>query len=320
MAYYTGNVNNYDDLLGAIVTACQALGWTWADSILSKGSAFVKLTVSTVSQETAGSVGSGILMQGGTGQTGATLINPTSCQPRLGRPCPNADYFAAVTWPATYHIHIFNNPDEVFVVLNFDTQYHYWLAFGVSDVSGLPGTGQWIAAVSPMQAYSTSWGDGISITPTTGQTAGSSSGTVCTGFFWADYRGNNANQLADTIHSNFDGLGWQGYARQGSANSFNAVAAATPHIGMTPSAWNQDAPLIPIHGYVWRSEYKCSLAVQIRGARYIRVDNYEPGDIITLGTDKWKVYPFYLKNASVRDGGSRINHTGTFGWALRYDA
>ena len=53
--------------------------------------------------------------------------------------------------------------------------------------------------------------------------------------------------------------------------------------------------------------------------RFLRIDNYQPGDIIPLGPDRWKVAPWYRKNTAQRDGGSNIQHTGTFGWAIRYD-
>lgn len=37
MAFYDGTVNSFDDLRTALVDACTAEGWNWADGILSKG-------------------------------------------------------------------------------------------------------------------------------------------------------------------------------------------------------------------------------------------------------------------------------------------
>lgn len=316
MAYLTGLVNSYDELISVLVSGCQDNGWTWADGILSKGNAFVKVTVSPTAQTSSGTPGSGIYIQGGTGKNGTTLVNASAAQPRLGRPGPFAN-FAAVTWPATYHLHIFTDPDEVFLVLNFDTQYCYWLSFGVSNVSGLPGTGLWLAGTAPVNApTSANSGSGFSITPTTGNAYYGAEFTV-SGFLNITNRGTTAANTLDCIHTDFDGLGWAGTDSTTAQNAFNAWYPAAPHLAMTPNAWNQDAPLLPIHGYVWRPENKCSLVLAVQNARYIRVDNYEVGDEITLGTDKWRPYPFYLKNATVRDGGNYLNHTGTFGWAIR---
>ena len=316
MAYITGTVNSYDELLSVLVSGCQDRGWTWADGILSKGAAFVKVTVSPTAQTGSGTPGSGIYIQGGTGQSGATLSGASSVQPRLGRPRAHEN-FAIVTWPASYHLHIFTDPDEVFLILNFDTQYCYWLAFGVSNVGGLPGTGLWLAGTAPVNApVSATSGSGFGITPTTG-TAFNGAGFMVSGFLTVTSRNNTAALSFDGIHADFDGLGWAGTANATSQNAFNAWYPAAPHLAMTPSSWNQDAPLLPIHGYVWRPENKCSLVLAVQNARYIRVDNYEVGDEITLGTDKWRPYPFYLKNATVRDGGTYLNHTGTFGWAIR---
>jgi len=61
--------------------------------------------------------------------------------------------------------------------------------------------------------------------------------------------------------------------------------------------------------------------VDLQNARTLRVDNYDPGQIITLGDDQWRIYPFYRKNADQRDGttSSGGDHSGTMGWAIRYD-
>ena len=66
-------------------------------------------------------------------------------------------------------------------------------------------------------------------------------------------------------------------------------------------------------------ENKVRLVLEVRNARYMRIGNNDPEQVITLGPDRWKVFPFLRKNASVPDGGSVIDHSGTFGWAIRYD-
>ena len=87
----------------------------------------------------------------------------------------------------------------------------------------------------------------------------------------------------------------------------------------SPSAWNGESVLVPIQVITSRPSNLWSLVGELTHARYVRLDNLEPGQLITLGPDRWKVYPFYRKDATARDGGDGIDHTGTLGWAIRYD-
>lgn len=311
MAYYTGSANSFDDLLTALIDACVDGGWTWADGILSKGGAYVRPYVSLTRSPTEGA---GLLIQGGTGKIGSSLVDGSPVIPRLGNP-GNGPYGGSdVFWPATYHISLFTDPDEVFVVLRFNVDYHYWIAFGVSDISGVGGTGLWVAGVT--QRGSASAGQvAFSIEKNRG---GNTYGSRGGGLFWHSTRP-AISLCCDTIHVGLDGTGWKGGASDESPGAINGIYQASPHIERMPSAWNSDSPLVPIAVMLWRASSKCSLVASLRNARYIRLDSYEPGQILTLGADRWMVHPFYLKNAAVRDGGSVINHSGTFGFAVRYD-
>lgn len=302
MAYYTGTVGDYDDLFDILINRCVGHGWTWSDGILSKGKAFLKVWVSYTSQTVAApyGTGSGIVIQGGTGQSGGNLVNSSTAVGRLGRPEVEVKW-KPVTWPAIYHLHIFENPDEVFLILNFDVLYHFWLAFGVSDIPGQQGTGLWFHGLARQNATTSI--EGFEMSPTSGAIKYSG----VTGFLAAD-RVNNA--IANySIHTAMDGTEW--------TTSFNAWQTLSPLPARSPNNWNQEAVLLPIHGYINRPEGKRSCALIVRNARYIRVDNYEVGDTITLGPEKWQVYPFYFKNVDGRNGGTQLNHSGTFGWAIR---
>lgn len=315
MSYYTGSANNYSDVLTALVSACTANGWTWADSILSKGGAFVRPYVSTTTTNTEGP---GLLIEGGTGKSGSAITGASACVPRMGRPGTSTK-FVADSWPATYHIFAFENPDEVFVILNFNIDCHYFLAFGVSDVPGIGGTGLWVSGTARRGYGTVSEGttiQGFIMSAADGGTIGSSNSAYSSGFLWNSSRSTDASLNRDAIHF---GGSWAGAANGTASGAFNAIFPAVPHIGRLPNAWNNESPLIPIQGHVWAASSKCSLAVDVRNARYVRLDNYEPGQIVTLGSDRWKVFPFYKRNVASRDAGNYIDHTGTFGWAIRYD-
>lgn len=90
-------------------------------------------------------------------------------------------------------------------------------------------------------------------------------------------------------------------------------------MGLLPNRWNSEAVLLPIRGWKVRPENKITLTLDLEHARWTRVDNYEPGQLISIGPDRWKIFPCYRKNAAARDGGTGIDHSGTLGWAVRYE-
>lgn len=308
MAYYTGSVNSYADLLAAIHSACQANGWSLSNGVLSKGSAFVKLQLATAAST------NGIVIQGGTGNVGGTLTNPSPASPRLGRPSTASSHWQAEVWPATYHIHINEQPDEVFVVMNFNVQYHYYLAFGISSVSGMTGTGLWCSATTRTAAlnYTSSTPGGVVIGPESGEN-GYYFGTCAP--FWAT-NAVPALYASDIVHTHA-GAGWCSF--DGLTNSLLGISAMAPLITRSPNAWNAEAVLFPIKNYQKSDAGKVRLVLDMAHARYVRLNNLTPGEIITLGSDRWKVYPFYCKNAAQPNAGYGFQHTGTLGWAIRYD-
>ena len=86
-----------------------------------------------------------------------------------------------------------------------------------------------------------------------------------------------------------------------------------------PNAFNGEAVMAPIQPYVGRGSNMISVVAQLRHARYLRIDYIDPGEIITLGSDRWKAYPHYRKNAAVPRGSRDGVDSGAFGWAIEYD-
>ncbi|MCY1266020.1 hypothetical protein D9M68_511910 [compost metagenome] len=316
-AYYTGSVTSFAALLTALQSACTDNGWVLDSGILSKGAAFVKLATVT----------HGITVQGGTSQSGATLNGASPQTPRLGK--IHNSLGAQAVWPMTYHIHLGTAPEEVYCIVRHNVDYFWWLAFGVSDVVGLPGTGLWLGANAKL-APETYTGGAFTNGGVWMNSAGSGGdtyqgGVTATGaLFWKTNNINAANSQ-NTVHSNLDGNAWADTATDSSVTAAGRLQAPIfiqQLLDRSPSAWNNEAVLLPIQAYLTRASSKASLVVDLRHARYVRVDNYDPEQIITLGPDRWKVYPFYRKNVARRDGqvgGGLIDDTGTFGWAIRYD-
>ena len=305
--YYTGSVSSFAGLLTAMTTGCAAHGWSWDGTILSKSGLFIRPYVSTAE---ASSEGAGLLAELGTGRSGSAITGGSGCIPRLGRPGGGLE---AVVWPATYHLFVFDDPSEVFLVLQFNVNRHYWMAFGASAING----GPWISATAG-KGYTASTASSLSIAANSG---GSSSSANRSGLpFWKSTAGPNTAPVSfsETVRSQVDAE-WGGFASGNGVGFLNGVLSTIPMNQRLPSNWNQAAVLLPINVYQRRASDFWSMVLSVRNARYVRVDYYEPGQIITLGHEQWMIFPGYRKDLANRDGPSTSgDHTGTMGWAIRY--
>ena len=307
MAYQTGQVASFSNLLSTIQDVCVLNGWTLDQGILSKDGTFVRLSLAAEGNT------NGILVQAGTGSSGGSLVSPSPVVPRMGRPTTaEGSPWQSIQWPAVYHIHLHAEPDEVFVILNFNVTFFYFLAFGRSSVDGLPGSGVWstgTVCTRPLSAFDGL--SGVGITPEGGTVDGY---RCCGAPFWAPSQG-QISYMADTIQTEADGS----WTTASGPKSLLGVGALAPLIRRSPNVWNGESTLIPLKAYQQLDAEKVRLVLDMAHARYVRVANLAPGDVITLGTDQWRVYPFYRKNSDVPDGGYPLSHSGTFGWAIRYD-
>lgn len=320
MAYYSGQAASYQELLDALVTACIEQGWTWADGILSKGNAFIKLIAQNV---VSGYLGSGIIIQGGTGKTGVNLANASFSRPRLGR-TGEGSRSPEVQFPCNYNIHIFENPLEVFCVIRFKVNKFYYLAFGLSniDLTNSAGTGLWLSATT-RDSYSLVEAQNGFVIDSGGAGGGATSFNYAFVSGGPFYRSFNINQYkdgaSDTIHTGLGGDAWAGsYATIN--GGISASLNLAPMLSRLPSNWSNNADLLPISIHQNADSSKIKLVAELVNARYIRINNLEPEQIISFGSEKWKIYPFFEKNiASANTSLPLQNHTGTFGWAIRYD-
>lgn len=303
--YYTGSVVSFQELLTAMVNGCTQHGWAWDGIILSKAGAFMRPYVSNAE---AGSEGMGLLAELGTGRNGNAITGASGAIPRLGR---NTAGVEAVVWPATYHLFVFDDPSEVFLILQFNVNRHYFLAFGTSAIND----GAWVSATSRRGWINSNAGMQISPSGGNSTSVGMSSGLP----FWKTSHGSSSlSSHNEAVRSQLD-TEWGGGAMGSAVGFLNGVLATTPMMERSPSNWNQAAVLLPINVYQRRADSFWSLALSIRNARYVRMDYYEPGEIITLGHERWMIFPAYRKDLANRDGNiSGANHTGTMGWAIRY--
>ncbi|HTF96735.1 MAG TPA: hypothetical protein VL995_11430 [Cellvibrio sp.] len=311
MSYYSGSANSFADLRTALFNACTANGWTLSTDVLTKGTLAIKLTINAVSTAVSGI---GLILQGGVSATGSTLNTPSPNTARLGPPSTTVHQ---PTFPMSYEIFLFTNPDEVYLVAKTNVDNHLWLAFGKSTY---PGIGLWLSGIANTAQGGAAGSIAVDING--GNAGGSLNSTGC--LFWqpAQYTTGNPYYNQDTVHVDIDGIIWAGNPASAVSKvvgSVTALPGITEMLTVQPNAWNGEAVLMRIRPMLYRASNKNSIVADLRNARYIRVDNYEPGQIISLGSDNWKVFPFYRKNTTARDGGGSVDHTGTFGWAIRYD-
>ncbi len=306
MPFITGSANSIPELRTALLNGLVANGWTLDGSVIYKGDVFFEVTVPTGESQGENRM---IRFLGGTGQAAGVLSGDAPIAPRLG-------FASGTTWtfPVSYNLHILTNPDEVYFMVRRDANDYQFSAFGQSNVPGLPGTGAWCTA-SLGNSYQSTDVCGIFETGVRFLTA--NQGIYAP--FWGGVSAWQASRSA-VLHHGLDGGDWA--VTDGgtlTVGTLKACTAAVPHLGRSPNAWNSEANLVPIQPYLARASSKLSIVADLAHARFLRIDNYNPEEIIDLTPDFWMVYPFRRKDTAQRNGENNSLHSGTFGWAIRND-
>ncbi|MHB1283046.1 MAG: hypothetical protein ACYCZI_04115 [Metallibacterium scheffleri] len=294
-AYVTGTANSYADLLAALQTACTANGYTLTGNVLSKGTLFIEAKV----------VGSTLQIQGGSGQAAGVLSGRSNAQPSLigltiTTASPTVNH--PIVFPVTYDIHINTAPDEVYLWINYEATCYQYLAFGQSDQPGLVGTGNWYYGTAGTNTNGSSWdfrtiGGGVT-------------------------NGSNFNcGLFDALQNYFVGVGGIDHQLDAAGNwsGYYSASDRWPVQQNSPSAWNGESVLSPIIVYAARPSSLFSQVLQTRHLRWVMLDNLTDGQIVTLGPDRWKMYPLWRRSSRTLIPTPAGQGTGTLGYAVRYN-
>lgn len=307
MAYRTGSVNSYEELRGVLISACTAAGWSLQDGILVKGAAFVRPYVSIGNNYK----GAGLSLEGGSGRNGGAITGSSDkFRPRLGSP---GKRMPPPNWPCVYHIFCHNAPDEVYVIIRHDVNAYYWFAFGVSQIPGIDGTGLWMVATTAEIYANFDGGGTVYMDEESGNPDSYSVSGYVSGPWWAD----NAAGIGRVTAAIMLGT-WVPSGRLISGMA-NAIEPLVPLVKHSPSAWNAESVLLPIRVHQGVAEDKNRVVLEHAHARFLRLNNLEPEQILTIGTERWKAFPFYRKNTISPNDAKNKDHSGTFGWAIRYD-
>lgn len=308
MAYFTGSATNFADMKTAIYNAAVANGFTLSNDIISKNGCFYKIVTTT----------SNIVLSAGTGQSGATLTTPCSYSVKIFQ--PTSSQAVIISFPVNYEIHTFANPDELYFIINYNSDYYQQLSFGKSNVVGIGGTGSWFSGSSNAQTSESS-------------TSASTTSASADETSWGFGRNNTAPSIAGSpfafngqgrangsyIHTDLENVGW--HIDNISSSTVGAIAGpgyCASLLWASPSPFNQATLLVPVKCHITRSGGK-TLAAQLVNMRHCRIDNHTPGEVITYGSEKWKLYPAYRKEMLYPDfQNGNVTHSGAYGMAIKY--
>lgn len=343
MAYVTGTANNLAALLAAYQAACTANGWTLSGNVLHKGTCFVEVVHAPKGAHAdLGLIG----IRPGNGKDGSN--NLTDAPPQYSTNWPSGGAMGPLgtgsstsvytdwDWPVTYHIHVLTAPDEVYMMVNYGLgQYWQGISHGQSPAYGCLGTGNWAWGSQHRQSADTGTsgrlrGENYHTTSPAGSALNSYYGWTSTGAapFWVNAKDESSSVPAQgQFHGCINTAGdvvWSHvrYYWNNAATAGNAVVSASravqPLPVYSPNAWNNEAHLIRWQIMQPRPEWKTSIIGELQHLRFCRNDFIDDGEVLTIGPDRWKVYPFIRKDITKRDGGGGY-HSGTSAMAIRYD-
>lgn len=306
MAYYSGTAASLTALRTALLTHAQADGWVLTGDVLSKAGVFFQIL------ETATNITC-------LGCESNAVLNPAPHAVMMGRVFQQTGYpTREITFPCNYEV--FGFAQELYLVANYNSDTYQWMAFGKSTVSGLPGQGGWVGSVigNDIAGINSAITDLVYYMSATEGGGGVNGG--CPALFYSNYSPSSTTGWNYHVNSGLDGHGWSHV--NSITPSYNTIGIKNiePLYGQLPSAWNSESVLLPLRCFKARPSFKVSLTADLENARHIRINNLTPGDILTIGLDKWKVFPWYRKDLIAPNGAlGPANHTGTFGWAIRYE-
>lgn len=305
MAYINGSANSFADLKTALDNACIANGWVMNSGILSKNGNFIRFDNVTLE----------LYIRCGTSQTGSTLNDPAGLGVKIST-FPTTP----INFPVNYDIHIFSNPDEIYLIVNYNSSFYQMLSFGKSNVPGI-GNGSWITGTCTAYADPNNGGLFAAMSVSSYAIEFTQVGRMLGGLFFGGGT-SDPNYANSFVHTSLDSAGWK--IHNSNTSAVGALFGANYCAGLMtslPTRLNNATILVPIKAIQIRNNKGLTIVASPVNARYCRIDNLNPGEIVTFGNEQWKVYPFFSKNIDIRNGrgGNLVDaHSGTFGYAIRY--
>jgi hypothetical protein len=326
MAYATGNAGSATDLVNAITVFCTANGWTLNSGVLSKGNNHFRPVVTGAHIKCEMGDAAGFTSPGLTGN-GFPYISLNGVFPVFYR------LFATTL----------NGADTVVLCVQEanGSEYKYMMFGNIENKVGAWTGGQWMHATYASQTNGTTTRQsnaGVAIDPTGDGTGGTNAESYQQAHgvlfamtdgqpnFGSNFTGGNSFIRCDIdvgpIRANTTGA----VGNNNMTGCVDAFRFARLQLRRQPNVWNGESCLVPAHLFLGRASSTCSRLGNIGHVRFMRMDNYEPGDIITLGLDRWMVLPMYRRDPLKPLGEkSAFNSTaingssGQLAYAIKYD-
>jgi hypothetical protein len=312
----SGNAANLTDLRTALENFLVASGgWaavagTGTNRLLSKAAKSMYVRIGTDTYR--------FYLYGGTGISGSALTGESTTGVCIGNPTS-----APMSFPVNYEIYWNDTPEEIYMVVSYNGDKYQHMHFGKSDIPNVGGTGLWFSGAH-LANNAMDTGDQAKMYMTYSR-------STVTGYGILEVQALQGVRGGYFCGGDSYNVGAINCALEGSAAWREAFGPSTGQlrrqifssglITALPSLFNESEVLLPIQVIMNRASSLLTTVAELRHARFLRLDNLNAGDIVTYGSDQWKVYPIYARNTVDRNGVSWSTgayHSGTYGVAIRY--
>ncbi len=328
MAYETGVPTGFEDLHSKLNTFLTGggNGWTLDGDVLYKNNTYIRLD----------SLDDNYLrIWGGTAQAAGVLTNESSHYGSMRDSVIKSSGSSSMSSLGSmnqYYFFTHENPDFVTVVLQYDLIWIQWITFGELDKYGTYGGGTYFggtydASIDTSSTYYEFGSHWANTNDHNGNYRGTGIGYWFSGYSNVTTSGGNMGVRCDldsqTWIGNKDFMG--GYPSKGGTKvdyHFSGAALTAYLTTRNPNTWNDQTILAPILVTMGRTQDKISILGNPVHARLTNVLNHNIGDIITLGTDQWMIFPHLKKGTNDLDGATSVTtgNSGRLGFAIKYSA
>ena len=338
MPYQTGSVASFSALKTEILSFLSANGWTQETDIIKRNGVYAKIAIGATPHDGdayirleggKGSDGSGNLIAKHDGPSPSGWVNNNGqMSASFGLGAANAMVF-----PITYYFHLASTPvDEFWCFIQFNGDYCQHMGFGNIN-KAMPFTGGAFYSSmsvevdsSSRQLYNINTNSLLS-NPGYGFN-GALSGLGHNALEMIPFHGGygiHQNAFAGSaLHAEIGGLEWASSHRVSNAAPYplsKFMIAGHRETGamqkVSESTVNGMPNLIPFNIRVLGYDGNWQPVGSLENIRFSQIGLMNFGQVESDGTDSWKFYPLFKKDADDADGG--LNHTGTMGLAVRYD-
>ena len=314
MAYQTATATDATDLLDKLRLFLLASGWSvdnWADFgavtrktlTVHKGAFYVTFRSQTDGSTTTSDPAPYLGVIGHSGYSSGTLVqeSPATRCNALSGPFVAYDFFEGQGKDGPY----------IHVVVETASGVFKHFGSGILNREGVYTSGQYVYAQSYNYGTAGSTHFASDADHNSHAVPFDNRGSTVWGSVRADADGVSPAWHQGRTGANYLIAGFSG----GPASAAGSSAPIGGPSRAAPSSLTGRTALWPLWCLIPRPSGFYSPAGYPADMRYIRLDNYNPRDILTLGADQWKLFPVIRKN-----GVNGEPNSGTYGYAFRVNA